>query len=51
LEPIYKGDIDDWEEMIDTNVKGLLYLTRLILPLMVERNQGHMINIGSTAGR
>lgn len=51
LEPIYKGDIDDWEEMIDTNVKGLLYLTRAILPLMVERNQGHVINIGSTAGR
>ena len=51
LEPIYEGDIDDWEEMIDTNVKGLLYLTRAILPLMVERNQGHVINIGSTAGR
>jgi NADP-dependent 3-hydroxy acid dehydrogenase YdfG len=51
LEPLYKGDIDDWEEMIDTNVKGLLYLTRAILPLMVERNQGHVINIGSTAGR
>jgi 3-hydroxy acid dehydrogenase/malonic semialdehyde reductase len=51
LEPIYEGDIDDWEEMIDTNVKGLLYLTRAILPLMVERNQGHVVNIGSTAGR
>jgi len=51
LSPIHKGEIDDWEEMIDTNVKGLLYLTRAILPLMVERNQGHVVNIGSTAGR
>ena len=51
LSPIHEGEIDDWEEMIDTNVKGLLYLTRAILPLMVERDQGHVINIGSTAGR
>ena len=51
LSPIHEGDIDDWEEMIDTNVKGLLYLTRAILPLMVARDQGHVINIGSTAGR
>jgi 3-hydroxy acid dehydrogenase/malonic semialdehyde reductase len=51
LAPIHEGDIDDWEEMIDTNVKGLLYLTRAVLPLMVERDQGHVINIGSTAGR
>ena len=51
LSPIHKGEIDDWEEMIDTNVKGLLYLTRAILPLMVERKQGHVVNIGSTAGR
>ena len=51
LSPIHEGEIDDWEEMIDTNVKGLLYLTRAILPLMVERDQGHIINIGSTAGR
>ena len=51
LSPIHEGEIDDWEEMIDTNVKGLLYLTRAVLPLMVERDQGHVINIGSTAGR
>ncbi|MEO8399393.1 MAG: SDR family oxidoreductase [Ignavibacteriaceae bacterium] len=47
---IYEGDINHWEEMIDTNVKGLLYLTRLILPGMVKRKRGHVINIGSTAG-
>lgn len=47
---IYEGLISDWEKMIDTNVKGLLYVTRAILPLMVERNEGHVINIGSTAG-
>ncbi len=44
------GDTDDWEEMIDTNVKGLLYVSREVLPLMVKRNQGHVINIGSLAG-
>lgn len=47
---IYEGDVDQWEEMIDTNVKGLLYVTRQILPLMVEQLHGHVINIGSTAG-
>ena len=47
---IYEGDVEQWEEMIDTNIKGLLYITRQILPLMVERMQGHVINIGSTAG-
>ncbi len=51
LAPIHEGEIDDWEEMIDTNIKGLLYLTRAVLPLMVERNEGHVINIGGTAGR
>lgn len=51
LAPIQEGDVEDWEEMIDTNVKGLLYMTRAILPLMVERDQGHVINIGSIAGR
>ncbi len=50
LGTIQEGDIEDWEEMIDTNVKGLLYMTRAILPLMVERDQGHVINIGSIAG-
>lgn len=47
---IQEGLISDWEKMIDTNVKGLLYITRTILPLMIEHNEGHVINIGSTAG-
>lgn len=47
---IYEGLISDWEKMIDTNIKGLLYITRAVLPMMVERNEGHIINIGSTAG-
>jgi NADP-dependent 3-hydroxy acid dehydrogenase YdfG len=47
---IYEGDVNHWEEMIDTNVKGLLYVTRQILPLMIEGLHGHVINIGSTAG-
>jgi NADP-dependent 3-hydroxy acid dehydrogenase YdfG len=47
---IYEGNISDWEEMIDTNIKGLLYVTRQILPIMVERQRGHIINIGSVAG-
>jgi NADP-dependent 3-hydroxy acid dehydrogenase YdfG len=47
---LYEGNLDDWEEMIDTNVKGLLYVTRQILPLMIERKKGHIVNIGSTAG-
>ena len=50
LEPEYEGDPDDWETMIDTNVKGLLNMTRLIVPGMVERNSGHIINVGSVAG-
>ena len=50
LEPEYAGDFTDWETMIDTNVKGLLYMTRLIVPGMVERLRGHIINIGSVAG-
>ncbi len=48
---IQDGDIDDWERMIDTNVKGLLYVTRTVTPWMVERGKGHIINIGSTAGK
>jgi 3-hydroxy acid dehydrogenase / malonic semialdehyde reductase len=51
LHPIHEGVIDDWERMIDTNVKGLLYMTRTVSPLMVERKQGHIINIGSIAGK
>ena len=50
IEPLQRGDIGDWEEMIDTNVKGLLYVTRTVLPGMVERGRGHVINIGSIAG-
>jgi 3-hydroxy acid dehydrogenase/malonic semialdehyde reductase len=48
--PLHEGDIEDWDEMIDTNVKGLLYVTRTILPGMIQRNEGHIINIGSIAG-
>ena len=50
LEPEYEGNPDDWETMIDTNIKGLLTMTRLIVPGMVERNSGHVINVGSVAG-
>ncbi|MBR5940807.1 MAG: SDR family oxidoreductase [Neisseriaceae bacterium] len=50
LEPAYKADFADWEQMIATNVLGLSYLTRQILPKMVERKNGHIINIGSIAG-
>ncbi len=51
LNPINEGVIDDWERMIDTNVKGLLYMTRFVSPLMVARKKGHIINIGSIAGK
>ncbi|RLD25122.1 MAG: NAD(P)-dependent oxidoreductase [Bacteroidetes bacterium] len=51
LAPIQDGDIDDWDAMIDGNVKGLLYVSKLVIPQMVERNDGHIINIGSTAGK
>ena len=50
LEPEYEGSFTDWDEMIDTNIKGLLTMTRLIVPGMVKRNRGHIINIGSVAG-
>ena len=50
LEPEYEGNPDDWETMIDTNIMGLLTMTRLIVPSMVERNSGHIINVGSVAG-
>ena len=50
LSTIYEGDVNDWEEMIDTNVKGLLWVTRAVLRGMVERGSGHVINIGSIAG-
>jgi len=50
LTKLYEDDVENWEEMIDTNVKGLLYVTRAIVPGMVERNRGHVINLGSIAG-
>ena len=50
LEKEYDGDPEDWNTMIDTNIKGLLTMTRLIVPAMIERNEGHVINIGSVAG-
>lgn len=51
LSHIQDGDTDDWDRMIDTNVKGLLYVTRAVAPLMVTRNKGHIFNIGSIAGK
>lgn len=50
LEPVYSGVVDDWDRMIDTNVKGLLYISRKISPLMVAKESGHIINISSIAG-
>ena len=51
LSSIHKGSLEDWDAMIDINVKGLLYVSRAIIPGMVQRNSGHIINIGSIAGR
>ncbi len=51
LAPIHEGNIDDWEVMIDTNIKGLLYVSRAIMPGMVARKSGHIINISSIAGK
>ena len=50
LDKLYMGKIEDWEEMIDTNVKGLLYVSRAVIPGMVVRGRGHVVNLGSTAG-
>jgi 3-hydroxy acid dehydrogenase / malonic semialdehyde reductase len=50
METAYEADINDWETMVDTNIKGLMYCTHALLPGMVARNRGHIINIGSTAG-
>ncbi|MBI3258312.1 MAG: SDR family oxidoreductase [Ignavibacteriae bacterium] len=51
MSSIEEGNIDDWEVMIDTNIKGLLYMTRTILPIMIANNKGHIVNIGSIAGK
>ena len=51
LDPFQEGNIEDWEAMIDINVKGLLYVSKAVLPKMLEREKGHIINIGSTAGK
>jgi len=50
LEPVYAGVVDDWDRMIDTNVKGLLYISRLVSPIMVAKESGHIINLSSIAG-
>jgi NADP-dependent 3-hydroxy acid dehydrogenase YdfG len=51
LDPIHEGNLNDWDTMIDTNIKGLLYVTRLISPWMVQQQSGHIVNIGSIAGK
>ncbi|MGV2480031.1 UNVERIFIED_CONTAM: SDR family NAD(P)-dependent oxidoreductase, partial [Salmonella enterica subsp. enterica serovar Weltevreden] len=50
LEPAQRADLDDWEQMVDTNIKGLMYMTHTLLPGMVARRRGQVINLGSTAG-
>lgn len=50
FDPIQSGKTDDWDAMIDTNVKGLLYVTRVVLPHFIDKNDGHIVNIGSVAG-
>jgi 3-hydroxy acid dehydrogenase/malonic semialdehyde reductase len=50
LDKVYEAKVEDWEEMIDTNVKGMLYVTRAVVPGMVARERGHIVNLGSTAG-
>lgn len=51
LDPIQQGSVEDWDAMIDINVKGLLYVTKAVLPVMIAHNRGHIINIGSIAGK
>lgn len=51
LDPIHSGDTEDWDRMIDTNIKGLLYITRTVVPQMKNRGKGHIVNIGSIAGK
>ncbi len=50
-DPIYDGLLDDWERMIDTNIKGLLYISKKVMPFMMKRKSGHIVNIGSIAGK
>lgn len=50
LDKLHEGNVPDWDEMIDTNIKGLLYLTRYVVPGMVSRDRGHVVNLGSIAG-
>jgi 3-hydroxy acid dehydrogenase/malonic semialdehyde reductase len=50
LAPAYQASLDDWDTMVDTNIKGLMYMTRAVLPGMVERDRGHIVNLGSIAG-
>lgn len=51
LDPIEEGSLEDWDAMLDINVKGLLYVSKAVIPIMVERKSGHIVNIGSTAGK
>lgn len=51
LNPLQEGNIEDWEQMIDTNIKGLLYISRAVIPLMIKNKKGHVVNIGSIAGK
>jgi 3-hydroxy acid dehydrogenase/malonic semialdehyde reductase len=50
LEPAHRADLDDWDRMVDTNIKGLMYMARALLPGMVARGRGHVVNVGSVAG-
>jgi len=51
LDPIQNGSVDDWDAMIDVNIKGLLYISHAVIPIMVAKNRGHIVNLGSIAGR
>ncbi len=51
LDPVHEANLDDWDTMVDTNVKGLLYVTRMVIPMMIRRGEGHIFNIGSIAGK